>query len=86
MGRALSENKRSEVLVHGDQDSFFCHGPFQNHLIPWIRAALPCFRYIVSLLTKPLCKPVADTRVNKEFHLPATPTESRESLAITACA
>ncbi len=45
-----------------------------------------CFRYIMSLLTKPLCKQMAHASVNKELHLPATPTESRESLVITAWA
>ena len=86
MRRPFDENKRSEILVHRDKDSFFCGGPFQNSVVPWIGAAFSGFSYIMSLLTKPLRKSVADTCVNKELHLPATPTESRESFVITACA
>ena len=84
--RSFQEDKLTEVLVHSYQGPVFSRSPIQHRSIPWVRTSLPGFYDIVSLLTQPLRQSMTRAPVNKEFHLPVTPTASRESCVMTACA
>jgi hypothetical protein len=83
---SFQEDKLTEIFVHGYKDSVFCRSPIQDCSIPWVSTSFSGFYNIMSLLTQPQRQLVTRAPVNKELHLPATPTASRESCVIMACA
>ena len=82
----LEKDEAAEVLVQGDQDSFFGGGPGQQRTIPWVRPELPSLEHIMSLLSEPVGHAATCAMVDQESHADYARTASMESFAMTACA
>jgi len=86
MRRSFQEDELTEVFVNGDKYPLFGRSPSQDFSIARVRTAVPGFGHIMSLSTQPFCQTMTRAPVNQELHSPTTPTASRESWVITACA
>ena len=79
-------NQLPEVRIYCDQNSIFRVCKLQQRLIPRIRAESSSFEHVMSVVAEPLRQSASRASIYEKLHDPATETEARVSLAMTACA
>ena len=79
-------NQLPEVRIYCDQNSILRVCKLQQGPVPRVRAESPSFEHVMSVVAEPLRQSATGTSVYEKPHDPATETEARVSLAMTACA